>query len=64
MFALPAGHNKEEQHVPAPRQVTSLSHAKIAFKEVVTCDAATVCLTREGDIYVLHEYQCRKVASK
>ncbi|XP_071480582.1 inhibitor of Bruton tyrosine kinase-like [Diadema antillarum] len=57
------GHNRGEKHIQHPRQVTSLSHPNIVIRDVVTSDAATVCLTKEGDIYVLHEYQCRKVAS-
>lgn len=57
------GHNKSEEPHISLRQVTSLSHPNIIIKDVVTSDAATVCLTRDGDIYVLQDYQCRKVAS-
>eukprot|EP00057_Strongylocentrotus_purpuratus_P003160 XP_003726055.1 PREDICTED: inhibitor of Bruton tyrosine kinase [Strongylocentrotus purpuratus] len=57
------GHNKGEKCIGSLHQVTSLSHPNIIIKDVVTSDAATVCLTKDGDIYVLQEYQCRKVAS-
>ncbi|XP_063954638.1 inhibitor of Bruton tyrosine kinase-like [Lytechinus pictus] len=57
------GHYKGEKCLGSFHQVTSLSHPNIIIEDVVTSDAATVCLTKDGDIYVLHEYQCRKVAS-
>lgn len=27
-------------------------------------DGATVCATNKGDVFVLHEFQCRRIASK
>ncbi|KAJ8314789.1 hypothetical protein KUTeg_006939 [Tegillarca granosa] len=57
------GHPKGgiEKH---PRQVSFLNHKNIVIQYVTCSDAATVCLTTAGDVYVLHEYQCRKIASK
>lgn len=31
---------------------------------VATSDGATVIVTSTGHIYVLHEFQCRKIGSK
>ncbi|XP_076032976.1 inhibitor of Bruton tyrosine kinase isoform X2 [Oratosquilla oratoria] len=61
------GHHRaaNERTVVSPRAVTS-----IVLKEggeilcTGVCDAATVIVTSLGDIYVLHQYQTRKVASK
>ncbi|XP_022089803.1 inhibitor of Bruton tyrosine kinase-like [Acanthaster planci] len=58
------GHAKGEKYVVSPCHVTTLHHDKVELTHVTTSDAATVCATKAGDIYVLNEYQCRKVASK
>ncbi|XP_071800881.1 inhibitor of Bruton tyrosine kinase-like [Asterias amurensis] len=58
------GHVKGEKYIVSPRHVTTLHHDKVHLIHVTTSDAATVCATLAGDIYVLNEYQCRKVASK
>ena len=50
--------------VSQPRQVSALNHKDFRIKLVGASDAATVVATEKGDIYVLHEYQCRKIASK
>ncbi|GFR87447.1 inhibitor of Bruton tyrosine kinase-like, partial [Elysia marginata] len=53
-----------EKYLSQLRQVSSLRHTDIGISLVACSDAATVCLTTKGDVYVLHEYQCRKIASK
>jgi len=58
------GHPKGTEKQSQPRQVSSLNHKDVVIERVSCSDAATVCLTKKGDIYVLHEYQCRKIASK
>lgn len=58
------GHPKSQDRFCALRQVSALNHKDILLDKVACSDAAIVCLTTQGDIYVLHEYQCRKIASK
>ncbi|XP_006873336.1 PREDICTED: inhibitor of Bruton tyrosine kinase isoform X3 [Chrysochloris asiatica] len=53
-----------EKCVTAPRQVSALHHKDIALSLVAASDGATVCVTTRGDIYLLADYQCKKVASK
>lgn len=68
-FGLNAGQlghpkQKNDRRISQPRQVSNLNHKDISVALVTCSDAATVVLTENGDIYVLHEYQCRKIASK
>lgn len=58
------GHLKGEKTQINPQQVTSLNLRDTAIICVTVSDGATVCATDKGDVYVLHEYHCRKVASK
>uniref|UniRef100_A0A7M4FH95 Inhibitor of Bruton tyrosine kinase n=1 Tax=Crocodylus porosus TaxID=8502 RepID=A0A7M4FH95_CROPO len=53
-----------EKCVTAPRQVSALHHKDIAVSLVTASDGATVCVTERGDIYLLTDYQCKKMASK
>ncbi|XP_011920292.1 PREDICTED: inhibitor of Bruton tyrosine kinase isoform X4 [Cercocebus atys] len=53
-----------EKCVTAPRQVSALHHKDIALSLVAASDGATVCVTTRGDIYLLADYQCKKMASK
>ncbi|XP_006025752.1 inhibitor of Bruton tyrosine kinase isoform X1 [Alligator sinensis] len=53
-----------EKCVTAPRQVSALHHKGIAVSLVTASDGATVCVTERGDIYLLTDYQCKKMASK
>ncbi|XP_070564360.1 inhibitor of Bruton tyrosine kinase-like [Ptychodera flava] len=59
-LGFPAG----EEYVTYPKRVSALNHKDIIICCVAASAAATVCATTKGDIYVLHEYQCRKIASK
>ncbi|XP_064460638.1 inhibitor of Bruton tyrosine kinase-like [Ornithodoros turicata] len=58
------GHPKGDRLQTAPRQVSALSHADVEFTHVISANGAVVCATKKGDVYVLHEYQCRKIASR
>ncbi|KFO30398.1 Inhibitor of Bruton tyrosine kinase [Fukomys damarensis] len=53
-----------EKCVTAPRQVSALHHKDINLSLVAASDGATVCVTTRGDIYLLADYQCKKMASK
>ncbi|KAK2162357.1 hypothetical protein LSH36_100g11000 [Paralvinella palmiformis] len=60
------GHQKTpgELIISYPRQVSALIHKDMSIKLVTSCDAATVVVTKRGDVYALHEYQCRRIVSK
>ncbi|XP_014665632.1 PREDICTED: inhibitor of Bruton tyrosine kinase-like [Priapulus caudatus] len=59
------GHARtSELIISQPRLVAALDHKDIIPKLVSCCEGATVCVTTKGDVYVLHEYQTRKIASK
>ncbi|XP_061479196.1 inhibitor of Bruton tyrosine kinase isoform X2 [Rhineura floridana] len=53
-----------EKCVTSPRQVSALHHKDISMSFVTASDGATVCVTERGDIYLLTDYQCKKIASK
>ncbi|XP_028903554.1 inhibitor of Bruton tyrosine kinase [Ornithorhynchus anatinus] len=53
-----------EKCVTTPRQVSALHHKDVTVSLVAASDAATVCVTERGDIYLLAFYQCKKMASK
>ncbi|XP_051853281.1 inhibitor of Bruton tyrosine kinase isoform X2 [Antechinus flavipes] len=53
-----------EKCVTAPRQVSALHHKDVIVSLVAASDGATVCVTKKGDIYLLADYQCKKMASK
>ncbi|KAM7136933.1 inhibitor of Bruton tyrosine kinase isoform 2-T2 [Molossus nigricans] len=53
-----------EKCVTVPRQVSALHHKDITLSLVAASDGATVCVTTRGDIYLLTDYQCKKMASK
>ncbi|KAG7158760.1 Inhibitor of Bruton tyrosine kinase-like [Homarus americanus] len=69
-FGLNAGQlghfkNANERTIVIPRQVTSVVlNEKTRLVSVGASDGATVLSTSSGDIYVLHQYQIRKVASR
>lgn len=59
------GQNKsEEKYIVAPKQVTNFYSGQSELKMVAGSIGATAVLTSNGDIYVLHEYKCRKIAGK
>ncbi|CAL1279292.1 unnamed protein product [Larinioides sclopetarius] len=58
------GHPKGDRTQINPRQVSGLYTEECNLTHVVTSDGAIVCATNRGDVYVLHEYQIRKIASR
>ncbi|XP_069830794.1 inhibitor of Bruton tyrosine kinase isoform X2 [Dendropsophus ebraccatus] len=53
-----------EKLISCPRQVSALHHKDISISLVSASDGATVCVTERGDVYLLADYQCKKLASK
>ncbi|XP_029451409.1 inhibitor of Bruton tyrosine kinase isoform X2 [Rhinatrema bivittatum] len=53
-----------EKYVTSPRQVCALHHKDITISLAAASDGATVCVSERGDIYLLADYQCKKLASK
>ncbi|XP_047666724.1 inhibitor of Bruton tyrosine kinase isoform X5 [Tachysurus fulvidraco] len=53
-----------EKCVAVPRQVSALHHKDVTIAMAAASNGATVCLTEKGDIYLLADYQCKKLASK
>ncbi|XP_074539760.1 inhibitor of Bruton tyrosine kinase isoform X2 [Halichoeres trimaculatus] len=53
-----------EKCVIGPRQVSALHHKDITIAMVATSDGATVVVTEKGDLYLLADYQCKKLASR
>lgn len=61
------GHQQDpngEKCVMAPRQVSALHHKDVGIAMVAASNGATVCVTVKGDVYLLADYQCKKLASK
>ncbi|XP_061107075.1 inhibitor of Bruton tyrosine kinase [Conger conger] len=50
--------------VTAPRQVSALHHKEVAIAMAAASNGATVCVTEKGDVYLLTDYQCKKLASR
>ncbi|XP_057183693.1 inhibitor of Bruton tyrosine kinase-like isoform X2 [Triplophysa rosa] len=53
-----------EKCVTAPRQVSALHHKYVNIAMAAASHGATVCVTEKGDVYLLVDYQCKKLASK
>lgn len=62
------GHTLDEQkankYIIAPKVAKQLNLGNAYIKLVSSSDGAIGICTNKGDIYVLHEYQCRKIASR
>ncbi|CAH3153614.1 unnamed protein product, partial [Porites evermanni] len=58
------GHPKGETYQMIPRQVSSLADKTVIISKVTCSDAATVCATSKGDIYLLNQYICRRIISR
>ncbi|KTG42144.1 hypothetical protein cypCar_00008523 [Cyprinus carpio] len=52
-----------EKCVTVPRQVSALHHKDVTIAMVAASNGATVCVTEKGDLYLLADYQCKKLAS-
>uniref|UniRef100_A0A3Q0QZL9 Inhibitor of Bruton tyrosine kinase n=1 Tax=Amphilophus citrinellus TaxID=61819 RepID=A0A3Q0QZL9_AMPCI len=53
-----------EKCVTAPRQVSALHHKDVTISMAAASDGATVVVTEKGDVYLLADYQCKKLASR
>ncbi|TDH12323.1 hypothetical protein EPR50_G00071040 [Perca flavescens] len=53
-----------EKCVTAPRQVSALYHKDVTIAMAAASDGATVVVTEKGDVYLLADYQCKKMASR
>lgn len=59
------GHPKNGQkYIITPKLIPNFCSADTKFADVAASTRATTFLTSKGDIYVLHEYQCRKIAAR
>lgn len=59
------GHGKgPEMLQTVPRLVSAVCHKEAHIIHVAASDGATVVVTKKGDVYSLHEYQCRKIATR
>ena len=58
------GQPKGEQYQSQLRQVSQLHHKDTIISKVSCSDAAILCLTARGDIFLLHEYTCKKIGSR
>lgn len=54
----------DDKYITTPRAVRILNFSETEIVAVNTSDGAISVYTKKGDIYVLHEYQCRKIASR
>uniref|UniRef100_A0A8C7X3I8 Inhibitor of Bruton agammaglobulinemia tyrosine kinase n=1 Tax=Oryzias sinensis TaxID=183150 RepID=A0A8C7X3I8_9TELE len=53
-----------EKCVTTPRQVSALHHKEVGIAMAAASDGATVVVTQRGDVYLLADYQCKKMAAK
>lgn len=59
------GHDKtERKYIVSPKQIPKYYSGESKISLVVASTGATAFLTTTGDLYVLHEYRCRKIAGK
>lgn len=62
------GHGLDDQktnkYILSPKVVKQLNLGRALIELVASSDGAIAVCTNNGDIYVLHEYQCRKIASR
>ncbi|XP_071254097.1 inhibitor of Bruton tyrosine kinase-like isoform X1 [Salvelinus alpinus] len=53
-----------ERCVTTPRQVSALYHKDVTIAMAVASNGATLVVTEKGDVYLLANYQCKKLASR
>lgn len=51
-------------HIITPKVVQSINVGESVIVKVVSSYGAIAVLTGKGDVYVLHQYMCRKIASR
>ncbi|XP_066249133.1 inhibitor of Bruton tyrosine kinase [Euwallacea similis] len=56
--------NPSDKYILTSKKVTCISSKENTIKLVCASTGATVVYTEKGDVYILHEYQCRKIASR
>ncbi|XP_063932773.1 inhibitor of Bruton tyrosine kinase [Zophobas morio] len=54
----------DDKYVTTPKAVRLLNFSETEIVALDSSDGAMSIYTKKGDIYVLHEYQCRKIASR
>lgn len=64
LLIIVTGQQKGERYQTHLRQVSQLFHKEASIVLVACSDAAIACLTSRGDIFLLHDYTCRKIASR
>nr|CAI5845111.1 unnamed protein product [Callosobruchus analis] len=57
-----SGKGRDQQFILTPKVVNIVG--EVTISQVVASTGATAVHTKKGDVYVLHEYLCRKIASK
>ena len=62
--SCPIGHLRDERVISQPRAVSALRHKDSGVQLLSASDAATAVLMSRGDVFTLHQYQCRKIISK
>lgn len=58
------GHRKSDENQAVPKVVSHLYQKGSSIVNVVASDGATLCLLESGDLYLLQDYVCRKIAMK
>lgn len=58
------GHKTDDKYISKPKPATLLNLSETHIVAVDSSDGAISVYSAKGDIYVLHEYKCRKIASR
>ena len=53
-----------EKVLSQPRQVSAINNKDVEIAQACASDASTVVLTSQGDVFVLHEYHCRRIVAR
>ncbi|XP_060529154.1 inhibitor of Bruton tyrosine kinase isoform X4 [Cylas formicarius] len=54
----------DDKFIFTPKLVKVFNYNEISLKLVCCSNGATIVYTKKGDLYALHEYQCKKIASR
>ncbi|XP_074626926.1 inhibitor of Bruton tyrosine kinase-like [Acropora palmata] len=55
------GHIKQEKYQPHPRKISYLADENLVISKVTCSEAATVCATTKGDVFLFNLYTCRRI---
>ncbi|XP_047125395.1 inhibitor of Bruton tyrosine kinase isoform X1 [Hydra vulgaris] len=58
------GHSKGEKYQCSPKLVSSLLNKETRILQVLASDGASLCLMTNGDLYIMQNFICRKIATK